>query len=496
MLAHSPPLPLTVFYYDGYRRMTVEDEEGALLALSHRDRVHRIALRMPAPRLGRFIAALDGQFPILERLDIHSLTEEVELPQTFQAPNLHHFDLWFTALPTRSPLLTVTSTGGLVHLWLGGIPRSAYFPPNYILAGLSRMPQLETLGIEFHSPLPNHDVIRLLLDTPIMTHVTLPNLRLLAFVGVSAYLEGLVARMSAPVLGALHCIFSNQFTLTVPRLLRFMQTSENLIFKSVELVFDRDSIDLIAGPYETLWKQPLYLRNTRGLLLDWQLAFAVQVFRTLSPVLSVVEELTLSHAGRSLFSELLTLLEREQWRELLRPFSGVKTLHVQRELVEGLSHSLCSEVGETSLELLPNLQEVRCPGGSSVGDAFTPFIIERQTAGHIVRFSRRHVCPECTASYAERKALKRHFRDKHLPMNICGLCRQFKWPLGRIHLFQNHLRKGHGIPDASQGFLQHATISPQVPKMTQSPSAYPSHLVPSSTTSRRPRHSRWLHPSI
>jgi hypothetical protein len=34
MLAHSLPLPLTVFYYDTDREMTTEDEEGASLSLS------------------------------------------------------------------------------------------------------------------------------------------------------------------------------------------------------------------------------------------------------------------------------------------------------------------------------------------------------------------------------------------------------------------------------------------------------------------------------
>jgi hypothetical protein len=52
MLAHSPPLPLTLWYSKLDREMTTEDEEGALLALSHRDRVHRVSLFWtPAPQL-------------------------------------------------------------------------------------------------------------------------------------------------------------------------------------------------------------------------------------------------------------------------------------------------------------------------------------------------------------------------------------------------------------------------------------------------------------
>jgi hypothetical protein len=115
MLAHSPPLPLTISYWhDPDFEMTAEDEEGALLALSHRDHVHRVTLWMPAPKLGKFIAALDGQFPTLERLYMVSQGEKTTLilPQSFQAPNLRHLNLCRIALPIRSPLLT--TTGGLV----------------------------------------------------------------------------------------------------------------------------------------------------------------------------------------------------------------------------------------------------------------------------------------------------------------------------------------------------------------------------------------------
>jgi hypothetical protein len=120
---------------------------------------------------------MDGPFPILERLHINSETKETRLtlPVTFQAPNLRRFELFYTVLPIASPLLT--STSGLVELSRAGIPRSAYFPPCYLLTRLSLMPQLEKLVIAFLSPLPNRDVVRHLLDNPIMTHVTLPNLR-------------------------------------------------------------------------------------------------------------------------------------------------------------------------------------------------------------------------------------------------------------------------------------------------------------------------------
>jgi hypothetical protein len=131
MLAHSPPLPLTIWYTKADREMTAEDEEGALLALSHRDRVHRIALWMPAPKLCKFIAAMDEAYPALERICIGSLPRDSTsptFPETFQAPNLRH--VWTTWRPIGSPLLTTTV--GLVNLELMDIPPSPWFPPTYV----------------------------------------------------------------------------------------------------------------------------------------------------------------------------------------------------------------------------------------------------------------------------------------------------------------------------------------------------------------------------
>ena len=86
---------------------------------------------------------------------------------------------------------------GLVTLTLAEIPPSPYFPPSYLLTWLSLMPQLENLGIRFYSPLrddDDEDEIQLLgqLDTPIIMHITLPNLRRFEFRGVSTNLEGLL----------------------------------------------------------------------------------------------------------------------------------------------------------------------------------------------------------------------------------------------------------------------------------------------------------------
>ena len=90
MLAHSPPLPLIINFMDKDKicALSVKDEEAILLALQDRARVRRIGLMMPATNLLKPIAAMDGQFPVLERLFIWPKSEDnmtLMLPTGFRA---------------------------------------------------------------------------------------------------------------------------------------------------------------------------------------------------------------------------------------------------------------------------------------------------------------------------------------------------------------------------------------------------------------------------
>jgi hypothetical protein len=374
MLTHSPPLPLTIDYRSN-RGITAEDESGIFLALSHRDRVHRIWFWM-LPNVEKFVTVMDDQFPLLELMYIRS-RNEVALPVTFQAPNLRHLDLWAASLPIGSLLLTTAT--GLVTLQLRDIPRSAYFPPSYILTRLSLMVQLERLYIGFKSPIPNHDVERQSHQTP--DTITLPNLRQFVFKGVSAYLEGLVARISAPSLNNLHVYLFHQLSFTVPRLLQFIQTYENLRFTAVQVAFSELAVYLYAVH---LKDTPLWL-EIKCRHLDWQVASAAQFCGTLSPILSVVEQVTFVYKEHKQSSEWHNDVDRRQWRELLRPFTNAKTIHVQDDdLVDKSFRSLPSDDGEPPLEILPNLEEVGYSGGTDAQDVLTAFVHERQAAGRPV----------------------------------------------------------------------------------------------------------------
>lgn len=395
MLANSPPLPLIIDHIlkDRHHDITAEDEEGILLALRHRHRVHRIRLEMPVQSLQRLVTAMDEEFPMLEFLYISTPTEQdarLVLSQTFQAPHLRHLVLDNVICPITSPLLTPTA--GLVTLSLMEIRSSANLHPHDLLQRLTLMPQLETLGIDFHSPIPSRDIERQLRRMPVV-HVTLPNLRWFGFRGVSAYLEALLPRITAPLLEKLQILFFNQLTFPVPHLLEFIRSSENLTFSSARLTFHEGGISTWVYPYEGAKMYALYV-DVACQQLDWQVASVAQILNTLRSVFSSVEHLTLEHDMYAISPERHNEAVHALWRKLLESFSDVKTLFVDAGLVGDLSHSLQLNDGESlPEELLPELKQVSYSAIDDADDMFTPFINARQKAGRPVTMIRHNTSP-------------------------------------------------------------------------------------------------------
>ena len=390
MLAHSPPLPLTVDYHskDG---ITAEDEEGILLVLGQRHRVRHLRLILPVQNLWKFVMAIDEEFPILEYLIVGPVVDDstaLMLPETLQAPNLRHLALGGFASPMRSRLHPTAVS--LVTLFLRISHQSAYFQPNILLQSISFMPQLETLAVFFSFPVPNRDVERQLTHTAITTHITLPNLRFINFGGVSAYLEAVVCRITTPRLEGLEIQLFKQLTFSVPSLQQFMNRT-NLRFDKAVIMFKDDVIfaEIFSREADTCrlgisvdcWH------------LDWQVSSAAQISNALSQVFSTVELLTLRHGVHSRSSEEHNDVDRIEWRKLLRSFNNVKTLRVGDGLVEELSRYLRLEDGELPLELLPELQDLAYSGSGDAGDAFTSFIDSRKNAGRSVTAIRHNPNP-------------------------------------------------------------------------------------------------------
>jgi hypothetical protein len=383
MLAHSPLLPLTVDYRseDG---ITAEDEEGILLALEQRHRLRHLRLLLPVQNLRKLVMAIDEEFPILEYLIMGPPMEDSTafmLPERLQTPNLHHLALNYVTSPIRSRLHPTAA--GLLTLYLTINHPSAYFQPNVLLQSISFMPQLERLAIVFSFPVPNRDIESHLTHTSIATLITLANLRLFWFGGVSAYLEAIVSRITAPRLEDLRIQFFKQLTFSVPRLPQFMDTTKNLRFNEAVIMFKDKQIhmQMLSREAETY----AFAVTVDSWHLDWQVSSMAQISNALRQVFSAVEDLSLLREVHSQSSEEHNYVDRIEWRNLLRSFSNVKTLRIEDWLVaEELSHCLRLEDDELPLELLPELQELRYFGTRNTGDTFTSFIDSRQNAGRPV----------------------------------------------------------------------------------------------------------------
>jgi len=96
-----------------------------------------------------------------------------------------------------------------------------------------------------------------------------------------------------------------------------------------------------------------------------------------------VVHLMLTYGEHTLSSEWHTDANITQWCEVLRSFNNVKTLHVPNGLTKGLSGSLAVHdgLGESPMELLPELEELRYDASGSVGWAFEQFLDVRRKGG-------------------------------------------------------------------------------------------------------------------
>ena len=386
MLAHSPPLPFVIDYNED-RDITAE-EEGIILALGKRDRVCRVRLQMPVPNMQKIIMAIDEEYPVLEYLIMWPSTADnsaaLMFPETFRAPHLRHLMLFGFTLPIGSRLLTTAMGIVTLCLFMG---HPSYLQPNTLLQWISFMPQLETLLISFVSPITDLDVEKQLTHLPIMTQVTLPNLRSFEFRGVSAYMEAVVCRITAPHLEKLGIRFFNQPEFSVPRLLQLMNTTENLRFESANLQFSDDVVYVDVFPPNEAEMYALRMAVQCSHLYR-QVISVAQIFDSVNQKIATVEHLTFVHEAHCQSFQKHNEVGCSIWRKLLRSFSNVKTLRVDDGLVKDISRSIDEVDEELPLEVLPKLQELRYLGSGDIGDIFTSFINSRHNAGRPVTLIR------------------------------------------------------------------------------------------------------------
>ena len=386
ILELAPPLPLIIDLLDPDRDATSKDEDGIILALKHRDRVCRIGLRDCMWLVSTVTKALQGEFPILEHLVLMTpplQPKGLTFPKAFQAPRLRHLILANYIFPRQSPLLLRTAVG-LITLNLDSIHPSTCTSPNYILRRLSQMPRLQTLKL---------DVEEQLLNKPITTHVTLPNLRRFEFSGESAYLEALLPHFTAPRLKELDINFCERDLpiFSVPQLVQVVNTTKNLkgSGRADLFVLDDGVVWSLCRSANSNTRVYSFCLSVNYPFPDLPLTSLAQISNVLGPIFSHVKLLHLVTVDGLLPSKWHNEDDHLNWRDVLRPFSHANFLFLHRDLVGTISRSLRfdNEESPQAAELLPELRELGCVGSDETVNAFAPFINARKNAGRPVNLT-------------------------------------------------------------------------------------------------------------
>ena len=387
-LAHLPPMPLVIDYRYATTIIGAPELWGIFHALQMRDRVRCVVLHMPTSSLEDLLEIMGEPFPLLEQLTISSTTEGTspKLPETFLAPNLRHLTLSKITLPGELTLLSIVS---VVTLTLTNIQATSYFLPKDLVTHLRSFSRLKELSIGFSIPLPRPSSESELSDA-LGSPVTLPTLRRFIFKGVAAYLDSLMAQITAPHLRLLDITLFNQLAFDFPHLPHFANKPLRLKLPVGKIVFNHDSVSMVTNrPHKRRRRQDPSTFNLRVICkqFDWQIDTVAQICESLMPVLSCVEELTLDFDGKEIPAEWQNgAVDGAAWHEVLRPFIGVKTLRVCRALALELSCALQTDDVGLDPGLLPGLQEL-IPDISTrhTDDSFTSFIDACQVAGRPVR---------------------------------------------------------------------------------------------------------------
>jgi hypothetical protein len=384
MLKHSPPLPLILNYQSPCATMTFEDEQGILLALQHRKRVRRVVLHAPSQGLDKFLTALNEDFPTLERLSVSSTSDDdvpLVMPRKFKALRLSHLTLLGVTLSTAPRSLA--STISLVTLVLTYPRASSYFSPEDLATQLQFVPLLEELSISLSVPIRRPRIQMHPRRIP-MTSVTLPALKRFVFRGLSAYLEGLLDRISAPCLAEFDVTLFNQLLFALPALSRFINATAAFRLPVANVNFNPNSISIsVSNHEEAQGDRSLYLQVSCK-PFDWQVNSATQICRELREILPTVEELSLNFHKHGMPHEWRNGVVGGTWYEFLMPFEGVKKLRVGQSLALDLSRALQLDVELGTGLFLPALQELVLEEACE-DNAFSKFIDARQDVGRPVR---------------------------------------------------------------------------------------------------------------
>jgi len=363
-----PPFPLVI----KGKSYSKSSGDNIVAMLKHNDRVFEIDLLvLSSLPLENVMTVMQEPFPMLSNLKLcfaGNMTPVVLAdPELFlggSAGSLRSLTLEGIPFPSL-PALLLTATN-LVHLTLSNIPHSGYISPISIVICLSTLDRLETVRLEFESPLSRPDRNWRLRLPRRGGRSVLRALTTFFFKGVFEYLEDLVARIDAPQLADLRITFFNELAFDTPELAQFIERTPTLTFGALN--------EARVEFYDSCVGVILQQANSHRLHLrvscrpsDWQLGSLAQLCTSSLPrsLILMVERLYIFHGSFGLHWQ--DDIDKSQCLEFLQPFTRVKDLYLSWGFVSHIVPALQELAGERVTEVLPALQSLFWEGFNPSG---------------------------------------------------------------------------------------------------------------------------------
>ena len=371
---------------------TTESSDNVIRALQYPDRVVSISIDTWRMDHWELLIALDKPFPALETFTLlvalsgspDTSFHTIFFPGSFVSPRLHTLYLENVDIFEVPSLLTSAATT-LVSLRIEQIEACSYFPPDELVECISSMPQLEKLSIGFLSCYLLPDTEREFWDTQI-TRTVLSSLRELTFGGDSAYLEKVLALISAPRLQCFDIAFYSRPTLAVQHVSEFLTTIQDLDFRAVAVSFS-NRVTITYRPTQTSdsLSYIMFGIDDETDRFNQQAATVTQICAAVGPALNAVEDVTLKFDRCYIPDDFA--VRSELWCTFLGSFEALRMLRTDVALIPELSKVLNPDNGIAAEELLPMLSELVVVSGIDlIHNPFTSLIHARSLAGRAINF--------------------------------------------------------------------------------------------------------------
>ena len=179
------------------------------------------------------------------------------------------------------------------------------------------------------------------------------------FKGASEYLEALVAQIDSPQLEWICINYFNQVAdFQASQLCQFIDRSvgpQETLFSRATVRFSRREVSFVMFPHSNHEGHVSITTICEG--IDWQVSHMTHLLSQFSVALSNVVHLNVTNLSN--LEGQLEGIDDVEWRDILHPFSTVKSLYVSKKLAEHISLVL-EDITEGMV--LPSLDSIRLTG--------------------------------------------------------------------------------------------------------------------------------------